>query len=47
MKGTLAIKVIVDEEEFEFEMSNEQSILEAALKTRYRRSLFLPRWYLQ
>ncbi|MDY2586465.1 ferredoxin--NADP reductase [Winogradskyella aquimaris] len=31
-EGHSRIKIIVDEEEFEFEMSNEQSILEAALK---------------
>lgn len=30
--GNSKIKVLVDEEEFEFEMSNEQTILEAALK---------------
>ena len=32
--GTSAIKVIVDDEEFTFEMSNEQSILEASLKQK-------------
>lgn len=32
--GKSSIKVIVDDEEFEFEMSNEQSILEASLKQK-------------
>ena len=32
LHGTTAIKVIVDEEEFEFEMPQDQSILEASLK---------------
>ena len=32
--GTSKVKVIVDDEEFNFEMSKEQSILEASLKQK-------------